>query len=157
MLWDVWESFLSPQDQANPNIVTGPMVIGVCHQGFRGRGCKTSPPGLTLDRRAFNTSCYIVPANTQCGTCCTETKGVSVILVVQEMPACLCLPPEHTCWAHFFLCILLIIFPEMPQSIDWGSVTECFSLLLRHLDDEHSFRIVVLQTGLGLSYLKYQS
>lgn len=138
----VWESFLSPQK--NPSIVTGPMVRRVCHQGFRGRGCKTCPSGLALHGRAFITSFYALSQQpARVAPAPLRPKRVSMILLVQNMPMCLSLLPEHICWAHFFLYILLIISPEMPQSVVTGGQTPSVSLLLRHLDDEHIFRIVL--------------
>lgn len=142
--WCVWESFLSPQDQKNTSIVPGPMVRRVCHQGFRGRGCKTCPCGLALHRRALITSCYTLSQQpARVAPAPLRPRGVSVIFLVQDMPTCLSLTPEHICWVHFFLCTLLIIFPEMPQSVVTGGQSPSVSLLLRHLDDEHIFRIVL--------------
>lgn len=115
-----WESFLSPQDQTNPSIATGPMVMRVCHQGFRGRGCKTYSPGLALHRRAFITSCYtlsqqparVIPA-------LLRPRGVSVFA------------PQTHLFGTFLLLYSFswgfVLSRDASVCCHWGSVTECFS------------------------------
>lgn len=63
------------------------------------------------------------------------------------------MPPKHTCLAHFFFYIPLaevLYFPEMPQSVVTGGQTLSVSLLLRHLDDEDIFRIVLPYRQVGV-------
>lgn len=125
----VWESFLSPQDQINPSIVTGTMVMRGCHQGFRGRGSKTCPSGLALHRRAFITSWYTLSQQpARVAPAPLRPRRVSVILLVQEMPTCLCLAP----WTHSlgtFLPLYSVNHLSRGASVccHWGSVNKYFS------------------------------
>lgn len=114
-----WESFLSPQDQKNLSIVTGPMVMRVCHQGFRGRGCKTWPSWLTLHSRAFIAPCYTLSQQpARVAPAPLRPRGVSVF--APQTHLVVFLPMYSFNWGF-------LLSRDASVCGHWGSVTECFS------------------------------
>lgn len=89
---------------------------------------------------------HTVPTASSGGTCSTETQGCfcdTASAGNANMPVC---APQTLFWTHFSPSISLtevLYFPEMPQSVVTGDQTQSASLLLRHLDDEHIFGIVL--------------